>query len=429
LKTNKSLLFLLFFALCAFADIRGDRIVAVVGDSAILQSDVEAYADMMMQQGGGAGDALLRNLFFDHALDELISSKILVAYADADTNIKISEYDILDQVNARVNQILAQNRLTREQLTTILRDQENMTFNEFKEQIGIQIRLEMIRQQVMQHYVVDRDLSREEVKIFFDKFSDSLPTVGESVRLQKIGIQVKSDSLERQKAYDMILFIRKQIVEKGEKFEDMAKKYSQAPNAEKDGGDLGFIGKGTLSLVRLEAAAFSLEPNEVSSPIETKIGWHLLKVKEKSGGNVHVFHIFIPVGAPEQKIQTALQKLDSVAASNPTQAQFSDAVKKFSTDNIAKAYGGDIGWELLSAVDNQVRSSFSGIAVGITGKPFRKENSVYLYRISDYSQNRPMDFESDYDDIAKFASQLQSQEKLRELVSRWRKNVFIQIYQ
>jgi len=63
-KINKSPLFLLFFAFYTFADIKGDKIVAVVGDSAILQSDVEAYADMMMQQGGGAGDALLRNLFF-----------------------------------------------------------------------------------------------------------------------------------------------------------------------------------------------------------------------------------------------------------------------------------------------------------------------------------------------------------------------------
>jgi hypothetical protein len=236
--------------------------------------------------------------------------------------------------------------------------------------------------------------------------------------------------LERQKAYETISFVRKQIIEKGESFENMAKKYSKAPNAEINGGDLGFIGKGTLSLIRLEAAAFSLEPGEVSSPIETKIGWHLLKTTERRGINVHIFHIFIPVNAPEDKIQTAIQKLDSVAASNPTQEQFSQAIHQFGTDKIDKAYDGDMGWQLLSALDNQTRSGFASVEKGaVTQKSIRKENSVYLYRISDYNKNRPMDFESDYEEISNFATQLQSQEKLRDLINSWRSNVFIKIYQ
>ncbi|MDR0304198.1 MAG: peptidylprolyl isomerase [Chitinispirillales bacterium] len=426
----RKLSFFLFFTFSVFAvDFIDDRIIAVIGDSAILKSDVDAYADMKLHQNGGGGDALLRNLIFEQTLDELIDSKILMARADIDTNLKVSDYDIADQVNMRINQILSQNRLTREQLTSILKEQENITYNEFKDQITIQTKQDFIRQKVMQHYIVERDLSREEVRVFFDKYKDSIPPIGECVRLQKIEINIKTDSLERQKAYDTISYIRKQIVDKGEKFENMAKKYSKAPNAENDGGDLGFIGKGTLSLIRLEAAAFSLEKGEISSPIETKIGWHLLKITERIGGDVHAYHIFIPVKAPEQKIQTALQKLDSVAVSNPTQEQFSQAVTEFGTDKIDKAYDGDIGWFLLSAVDNQVRDSFESIEKGaVAVRPFRKENSVYLYRISDYDKNRPMDFETDYDEISKFASQLQSQEKLIDLINRWRDNVFIKIY-
>lgn len=418
-----------FLAFSVFAaDFTSDKIVAVIGDSAILMSEVDAYADMKLQQMGG-GDALIRNLVFEQTLEELIDSKILIARADADTNLKVSDYDISDQVNIRINQILAQNQISREQLITILKEQEDITFNEFRAQLAIQIKQEFIRQKVMQHYIVERDLSREEVRTFFDKYKDSIPPLGESVRLQKIEIQVSGDSLERQKAFDTISYIRRQIVERGEKFEDMAKKYSKAPNAEKDGGDLGFISKGTLSLVRLEAAAFSLEKGEVSNPIETKIGWHLLKVTERKGGSVHAFHIFIPVNAPEHKIYENLKILDSIAFSNPTQKQFSQAVQKFGTDKIDKAYNGDMGWLLLSSVDNQIRSGFSAVKKGaVSANPIRKDNSVFLYRISDYSKNRSMDLESDYDEISKFASQLQSQEKLRELIMRWRNDVFIKIY-
>jgi len=409
------------------AEFSGDRIIAVVGDSAILLSEVDAYADMKLQQGGG--DMLLRNIVFEQSLDELITSRILVAHADADTNIKVYDYDIAEQVNARINQILSQNRMTREQLVQVLKEQENMTLNEFKDQMSIQIKQEMIRQQVMQHYIVERDLSREEVRDFFNIYKDSLPPVGESVRLQRIEIQVSGDSTERQKAYELVSNIRRQIVDKGANFQEMAKKYSKAPNAENDGGDLGFIGKGTLSLVRLEAAAFSLEPGEVSLPIETKIGWHLLTVTERSGGQVHAYHIFIPVSANEKKLQEATLVLDSVANSNPTNEQFIKAVEKFSTDQIAKAYKGDIDWQLLSALDLQVRSSFSDIAAGVVGSPFRKENTIFLYRISDYNQNRALDFDSDFDDIARFASQLHAQDRLRDLINSWRDNVFIKIYQ
>lgn len=427
MKKTFLLIISVIFSMVFAADYSEDRIIAVVGDSAILLSEVDAYTDMKLQQGGG--DMLLRNIVFEQALEELITSKILVAHADADTNIRVYDYDISEQANARINQILSQNRMTREQLAQVLKEQENMTFNEFRDQLSIQIKQEMIRQQVMQHYIVERDLSREEVRDFFNIYKDSLPPVGESVRFQRIEIQVNGDSLERQKAYDLVLQIRRQIVERGVNFQEMAKKYSKAPNAENDGGDLGFIGKGTLALVRLEAAAFSLEPGEVSMPIETKIGWHLLTVSERSGGQVHAFHIFIPVNANEQKLLEATQILDSVANSNPTTEQFAEAVKNFSTDQISKAYQGYIDWQLLSALDKQIRESFSNISAGNIGQPFRKENTIYLYRISDYSQNRALDFESDFDDIAKFASQLHAQERLRDLINGWRDNVFIKIYQ
>jgi len=417
-----------FFTTIFASGFSGDRIVAVVGDSVVLLSEVNAYTDMKLQQGGG-GDMLLRNIVFEQALDELITSRILVAHADTDTNIKVYDYDVNEQVNARINQILSQNRMTREQLATVLREQENMSLNEFRNQLAIQIRQEMIMQQVMQHYIVERSLSREETREFFYRYKDSLPPVGESVRLQKIEIQIRGDSTERQRAFDTISYVRRQIVERGASFQDMARKHSRAPNAENDGGDLGFIGKGTFSLVRLEAAVFSLDPGEVSQPIETRIGWHLLMVSERSGGQVRAYHIFIPVNASEARLQEAMQALDSVANSNPTNEQFIQAVEKYSTDRITRAFQGHLDWSLLSAVDRQVRSSFPSIEVGAIGKPFRRDNTIFLYRIADYNRNRALDFESDYDEIVRFASQLHSQERLRNLINSWRDNVFIKIYQ
>ncbi|MCL2844507.1 MAG: peptidylprolyl isomerase [Chitinivibrionia bacterium] len=424
---KKTILAILFLATLIFAsEFTRDRVIAVVGDSAILYSEVSVYTDMKLQQTGG--DALMRNVIFEQALEELINSRILVAHANADTNIHISDFDVWEQVDNRVNQILAQHRLTMDQLVMVLRQQDNMSFEEFREQISIQTRQEMIRQQVMHHYIVDRDLSREEVRNFYNNFKDSLPQLGESVRLQKIEMQVGIDSAARQRAFDTIVYIRRQIVERGERFEDMARRHSREPGAETTGGDLGFVARGTLALVRLEAAAFALEPGEVSAPIETRLGWHLLRVTERSGQGVRVFHIFIPVNPNEKNIAQAMQSLDSTANSKPTEEQFTAAVEKFSTDNITRSFGGDLGWQTVRTLDAPVRNSLPNLNVGTVGQAFRRENSVFLFRVSDYNQNRTMDFENDFDDIARFASQMNSQERLLELITRWRNDVFIQIY-
>ena len=423
----KTLLTILSLATLLFAsEFTRDRVIAVVGDSAILYSEVSAYTDMKLQQSGG--DMLMRNIIFEQALEELINSRILVAHANRDTNINISDFDVWEQVDNRVNQILAQHRLTLDQLVMVLRQQDNMTLEEFREQISIQTRQEMIRQQVMLHYIVDRDLSREEVRNFYNNFKDSLPQLGESLRLQKIEIQTGIDSVARQRAFDTISHIRRQIVERGERFEDMARKHSQEPGAQTTGGDLGFVARGTLALVRLEAAAFALEPGEVSMPIETRLGWHLLRVTERSGQGVRVFHIFIPVNPNERNIALAMQTLDSVANSKPSEAQFAAAVEKYSTDNITKPFGGDAGWQQVRNLDANIRGSLPNLAVGTVGQAFRRENTVFLFRVSDHSQNRSMSLENDFDDISRFASQMQSQERLLELISRWRNDVFIQIY-
>lgn len=421
---------LVWFAMCtvSFGETAQsvDRVIAVVGDSVILYSDVVAYTEMKLQQSGG-GDALLKNALFEPSLNELIDGRVMVVYADNDTNITVSNLKIQDMVEERIAGICAQNKITTGQLVTILQKEQGMTLTEFRAQLAIQIKQEMIQQQVQQFYITDRDLSRKEVREFYDAFQDSLPSMGESVRLQKLEIKLEADSLARQKTYDQILQIRRNIVDKDAEFQEMARLYSQSPNAI-DGGDLGFVSKGTLTLIRLEAAAFSLAVGEISQPIETKLGFHLLTISERRDGRVHVWDIFIPVSAPEEKVQSAFRLLDSISFSEPSYDAFVEAVKLYSTDEVSSAYSGELGWEALSSLDKNITESFSAIEVGITGLPIREENTVFLYRIADYHKNRPMDFDADYENIARIATQIQSQEKLRDLIKRWRDDVFIKIY-
>ena len=401
-----------------------DGIVAVVGDSVILHSEINGYVDMKMQQSGSE-DLLLKNIVRARALDELIDSKVMSVYADKDTNIVITSSEIFDQVEKRVNMICTQNKITREQLAAALEREQGITYTEFRAQMENQVRQELVKQKVEQFYLVGGQLSREEVHEFFTTYQDSLPPAGESVRLQKIEVSLSADSSLRSNTYDEMMQIRKLIVDKNRDFSEVAKEFSQGPNASR-GGDLGFIAKGTLTLVKLEQKLFSLSPGEVSEPIETKLGWHLITTLERRDNKVHALHIFIPVAPSAAKEEEVQAVLDSIHAKIIDSTTFVKAVAFISTDAVTRAYDGDMGWQLAVQVQPEIRENFGGLFLtGALSKVFKIDNSYFIYRVISYDKSRRMTFEDDYSSISRYAAQVDNKDKLKDLIKSWRKDVFI----
>lgn len=431
---NKILIVLLLSFFSVFAKSKStngrlvDAIAAVVGDSVILKSDVNEFVEMKIQATGESADALIRNMLYDEALDEMIDGLVLLVHSENDTNITISKMEINDKVNQRIESILQQNHLTMDQLAQALKKEQNMTIDEFKAKLYTQIQNEYVKQKVMQFYLVGTDLSREEVKEFYNEYKDSLPKIGESVRLQKLLISLKSDSASLQNGYQKILDIRDQIVESGEDFSELAKKYSDGPNA-KNGGDLGYISKGTLSIIPLEQAAFTLQPGEVSNPIRTKLGWHLIEVIDRETNKVHIKHILISVKPDEKEVKMIDSLFTSIQETKPDSAQFAEIVKEYSTLPMLKAYGGVLDWQRVSTLKPNIKSAFASIStVGSFSKPITIDNDKIIFRIDDYTKNRELNLTNDYTVISNYAKNQLMQKKLADLVKKWRNEVFIQKY-
>ena len=123
------------------------------------------------------------------------------------------------------------------------------------------------------------------------------------------------------------------------------------------------------------------------------------------------------------------QTLDSLHNLITDSASFSAAVALISTDDVTRAYKGDMGWQLAAQVDPTIRENFGGVFLtGSLSKVFRVDNSFFLYRVLSYEQNRPMTLEDDYNSILRYAERIESQKKLKDLITSWRKDVFIKKY-
>lgn len=409
----------------AFAAERLDGIAAVVGDSVILISEVEAYTLLKINQLGLKPDSLELAMMRHKSLEELVEGKVLLVHAEKDTNLVISSDEIESEVNSRIGYIMKQNNISLKELDEALKKEQGITLPKFKNELRQQIRQEILKQKVQQLYVPARKISRNDVEKFYQHYKDSIPDVGESIRLSKITLSITPSNEVRQKAYNKILSIKEKL-NKGEDFIKVSALYSEAPNAA-DGGDIGYISKGSLNELAFEEKAFSLKPGETSEPFETRLGFHIINVVDRKEQQVRVRQIFVSITPPEKEIQRIMALCDSLGKSCRTKADFAATVKKFSTDEISKSRDGLLEWKTIASLDASIKEAFDTLTVGSVSSPVRDEKNISIYRIEDLAKSRKLTPADDWNELSQIAERIDSQKRLIELVNKWKKQTFIVI--
>ena len=413
-----------FFAISSFSMNKVDGIAAVIGDSAILLSELDAYTMVRLGSSGQKPDSTMVPKLRKQFLNELIDGKILIVHAAKDTNIVLKEAEIEQAQNNQIQMILQQNSIALPALEQELKEKYGMTLAKFKAQMRTQIQEQLIRQKVQQLYVSALPPGRKDVQAFYDAYQDSLPLMGESVYLSKITIHAAPSDSVRRIAFKKITGI-KQRLDNGEDFAALAKQFSEDPSAE-NGGDLGFIKKGTLSELSFEERAFMLNAGQISDVFESRLGFHIIVVVEKKDQTVHVKQIFIKVSPSEALLQKTSDLLDSIKNNSKNKADFIAAVKRYSTDNQTKANDGRMGWRSLYELPDKIKSAIDSVKADSISAPVRDGNDFSLYRVDDRKTQRKLTMEDDYNVLAEKAREITMQKKLFDLVKKWRKEIFVE---
>jgi peptidyl-prolyl cis-trans isomerase SurA len=309
-----------------------DKIVAKVDNYILLESDVQrAYIEALsqIQQGQVAPSRC-------EVFESLMINKLMVAKAEVDS-IMVTDAEVMIQSNQRFNMVMQQFGGDESTLVEAYGKTAEQLQAEIEDVIREQLIVTRMRSQITEGLTV----SPNDVRQFYNSIpKDSLPLFTSEATVGQIVIKPKVNPQTKQDLYEQMLQFKKDIGEGKADFADLARKYSEDPGSATNGGDLGFSSKGQM-VPQYESAALGLKQGEISDPVESDYGFHMIQLLEIRGSTYNTRHILMAPKATEADLKKSERLLDSLRTEiEAGRMDFAKAAKDFSDDRSTSDAGG-----------------------------------------------------------------------------------------
>ncbi|MDE2344892.1 MAG: peptidylprolyl isomerase [Gammaproteobacteria bacterium] len=402
-----------------------DRVVAVVNDEVILQSELDSRIAAITRQIQAQGTALPpENILRKQVLDQMIMTKLELQQA-ANKGITISD----DTLNQSLNRIAERNGFTLNQLPDKLA-QQGINYADFRQQLRDQLIIHNLEQQLVgdQMHITEREVRAQ---IAADQANGD---ANNQYHLSQILITTPANPTTQQveSAREKAMQIYKKI-KQGSDFAAMAIEYSQGQHALK-GGDLGWR-KGSELPTIFATVIGHMKPGDVTEPLPSPSGFHILKLDDmKAADNkvvvteAHVRDILIQTSAIMTDAQ-AKAKLDELRKQILNGADFANLAKKYSDDPVSANNNGDLGW-VNPDTDSRgpdFQSQIDNLQVGQVSEPFKTQFGWFIVEVLG---RRQVDQTREY--TRNKAYEAIYQRKSEEIIQQWltalRGSAYIEYY-
>lgn len=406
-----------------------DRIVAIIGEEIILESDVDNQYNYMVINGQ-KDDGTLRC----QVMDNLIVSKLLLNKAIQDS-IEISEAEVEVEVDRRITYTLEQMGGEKKFMEVY-----GKSVDQFRIDIRDDIRSELLINKQRGEMMEGAKITPKEVKQFFKIIPvDSLGLLPAEVQLNHIVITPPFSNESETRAKESLIEIRKKIMDEGADFGELASKNTEEPGGRERKGDLGWFGRGQM-VPQFEEVAYQMRVGEVSEPFKTEFGYHIVKLYEKRGEMVHAAHILKRLSYSTNGDSIAMDSLGKIMTLiNSDSLTFEQAAILYSSDRNSKHCGGCISNpqtnELripMDALDADMYFKIDEMKPGEISKPMellqpdgsRAFHVIYLKnKIPPHTPN----LQDDYQKIQNAALQNKQSEIFDKWLQSAKKNIYIDI--
>lgn len=407
-----------------------DEVVWVVGDDAILKSDIEkAIQQMKYEKSEIEGDP------YCVLPEQLAVRKLFLHQAKLDS-VEANEGNISMQVNGRINEMVAQIGSQEK-----LEEYFGKKMREIKEELREQAREQMLIQQVQQGLVKDIKISPADVRNYFAKQKvEDIPMIADKTEIQILSIDPPVEKERIEEVKERLRGYRERIESGDASFSMLATLYSDDLGSAKMGGELGFMGKAQL-VKEFADEAFSLtNPEKVSRIIQTEYGFHIIQLIEKRGDKLNCRHILLKINPSIEKQQSTLLQLDSIANDIRTaKLSFESAVIFFSTDKDTRMSAG----LMVNPQDGTTQFEYKDLPaeaskiayelkVGEISNPFKLTNAAgketcAIIKVKSKTAQHRANVEEDFQLLKSYVQNKKSAETIENWIKNKQKDTFVRI--
>jgi len=397
-----------------------DRIVALVDDEAVFQSDIdEMVRQYMFQQRVKTLSDKDRDAVSRRALDDLINDKLVIAEA-ARLNVDIPFADVekkVDEAIADNMRMLGGEDAFHEQLKN-----EGFTLEGLKRLYRRQWKNRMLVERVLRQEMHQsrKGPSEADLRKFYNDHKEDIPARPAVVHLKTIFLGFDEASEAGTTAHKKIEEIHRRLLA-GEAFDDLARKYSDDPSSS-NGGDLGFLKPGDLGEPAFRAAVAKLAVGEVSDPVRTTYGWHIIEVTEErpKTGELHVRHILVRVEPTEGDIDKVFKRATALHDSLMAGAVFDSLADRYGNDPAAGP-GGDLGWLKVNELPAFFRDVLKSLKPGDVSQVLRESAGFRIVKLLAREPARPYAISEIRDNLVKLWQQQQMAKEYDTYIASLRK--------
>lgn len=395
-----------------------DGIVAVIGKSIIMRSDLEKHFNDYKMQYKTVENP---DEIYCTILENLVYNKLMVNQAELDS-IEVSDEEVDYRLNTRIQYFLQQTGGDVKYIENYFHKSMADIKKEMREMMYEQALIEQVQAGITGSITI----TPSEVNQFASNISpDSMPLVSTTYQFgEVVKIPPVSDD-EIASVKEELLNYRERVL-RGERFGALARLYSDDPGSASKGGDLGFVERGTL-YPEFEAAAFNLKTGEISQVVKTQAGYHIIQLIERRGESIHVAHILVqPKPSTDEQVR-AIMYLDSVRkiiideklSLEEAAKRYSEGPTRLNGGMVVNPYSNSLSFDRQS-LDDATYATLNKLIPGEYSEcvPFVNDDGVMAYRLI-YLKEKVLEHKAnlveDYDMIKNAALE----QKKYEAMEKW----------
>jgi len=307
-----------------------DQIIAIVGNTIVLESSVEMQYLQLQAQKLDVDENAKCSI-----LEDQLFQKLLINQAHIDS-VTVPDKEVTTELDARINYFISQIG-SKEKLEAYFNKSLFKIKSDFRETIQDQLLTRKMQNKITE----DIKITPSEVRKFYNGIpKDSLPLINADIEMLQIVKNIPVSDKAKNEVKTQLEEFRKSVLEKGKSFAALATLYSQDPGSAANGGELGYMGRGDF-VPEFSAAAFSLKPGEVSRIVETDFGFHIIQCIDRRGEQMNLRHILLKPKTTVADDKKAKFFLDSLKqALKKDTLTFEQAALIFSEDETTRKNGG-----------------------------------------------------------------------------------------